>query len=239
MDTRVYLAHTGPLEEENLYRLAEDLASPRRKEAAARFRLRADRVRSYAAELLLRKALADRGVSSKPPSDRGICGSELRYGFSGHGKPYLTAPEAIPFNLSHSGDYVMCAVSDEEIGCDVEQIRAMDPEIARRFFHPAEYEAISSAPTPELANDLFFRYWTLKESFLKATGLGITFPLNAFRIAIGPEGEISVEQSADRRNYSFAEIDGAAGYRCAVAKARPSVRVQTDFVDLRELLYSP
>ena len=139
MDTRVYIAHTGPLEEEKLYRLAEDLASPRRKEAAARFRLRADRVRSYAAELLLRKALADRGVS----------GSDLRYGFSEHGKPYLTAPEAVPFNLSHSGDYVMCAVSDEEIGSDIEQVRTIDPEIARRFFHPAEYEAVSSAPTPE------------------------------------------------------------------------------------------
>ena len=77
--------------------------------------------------------------------------------------------ENIPleFNLSHSGDYAICAISDDEVGCDIEKIKDVNLKIAKRFFSEEEYNNVLKD------NKLFFRYWTLKESYLKAKGIGI------------------------------------------------------------------
>ena len=109
-----------------------------------------------------------------------------------HGRIY------IKFNISHSGTKVMCAVSDHDIGCDVEQIVDIDMEIAKRFFFAEEYEALMKCTCRESRNDLFFRYWTLKESFMKATGLGFELALDSFCIMLD-SADISVRQNVDGR----------------------------------------
>lgn len=97
-------------------------------------------------------------------------------------------PEFSAFNLSHSGTYVMCAVSTEpsvRVGCDLEQIGRIRLDIAKRFFCTSEYDTIISAGTEEEQTNRFFRYWVLKESFMKATGKGMALPMNTFCIHLG------------------------------------------------------
>lgn len=93
------------------------------------------------------------------------------------GKPYLKDWPRIQFNLSHSGAYGVCAVSDAPVGVDVEMIRPLRQDVAKRFFTKVEQGYLSAQPPKE-----FFRLWTRKESFTKAIGKGLTLPMDRFSV---------------------------------------------------------
>ena len=88
-------------------------------------------------------------------------------------KEYGIADDA-PRNFSHSGQYVMCAVEtagkNAAVGCDLEKKGELKLRLAKRFFCPEEYEMILDQDSEEKRTDMFYRYWVLKESFMKATG---------------------------------------------------------------------
>ena len=227
--SKVYIASVASLEDEGLYALALAAASPERREKTLRFRFPKDRRLSLGAELLLRKALQELGAARQ----------DLSYTYGENGKPFLSGLPGLHFNLSHSGERVMCAVSGGEVGCDIEQMRDVDLKIARRYFFHGEYERIAAAATEAERADLFFRYWTLKESFLKATGRGLSLPLDAFQIVLPPRGgesEISVVQSVDRRAYRFQEFHTGSAYRCAVCWTDGFPAPAAEEVDLARFL---
>ena len=85
-----------------------------------------------------------------------------------------------------------------------------------------EYEALQNCRASEERKILFFRFWTLKESFMKATGLGFRLPLDAFSIIPGPEG-VTLRQQVDSRQYYFREYDLQDGYRYALCSAEKPV----------------
>lgn len=92
------------------------------------------------------------------------------------------------YNLSHSGDYVLCSVStgqNVKVGCDIEKAGEPNLKIARRFFCPAEYEQIAGEKDKVLQQEFFYRYWVLKESFAKATREGLALGMDTFEIALG------------------------------------------------------
>lgn len=97
--------------------------------------------------------------------------------------------ESTVFNFSHSGTYVMCAAALDgkhvQVGCDLEKIGELKERLAGRFFCREEYETIMEGETDEEKAELFYRYWVLKESFMKATGKGMALPLQTFCIRMG------------------------------------------------------
>ena len=226
MQTLVYIANTESLKENGLYNAAFDAVSAERKDKVLRYRFLKDRVLSLGAEVLLRKALRECGIEIP----------EIHYGFEINGKPFLKGVEGFDFNISHSEDLVMVAVSENETGCDIEKITETDLDIAKKFFFREEYENIAALPASEERNELFFRYWTLKESFMKATGLGMRLPLDSFQIIIGNDGKTGVRQSVDTKNYNFTEIDAFPGYKCAVCTAGNAAETDVKIVDFREIL---
>ena len=199
-----------------------DKVSDTRKNKAMSYRFMKDRCLSLGAELLLRDALCDFGIDRTEP---------LEFEYRKNGKPYLSGYDNIFFNLSHSGDYVMCAVSEFEVGCDIQKMDKADMKLAERFFTEREYHAIADLSTEEERRDMFYRYWTLKESFMKVTGLGMQLALDTFEILIGnpdsmlkPAADtsdtcITLTQSVDDRTYSFTEYDSIPGYKAAVCTA--------------------
>lgn len=98
-------------------------------------------------------------------------------------------PENCVYNLSHSGSFVMCAVGwgreDLKVGCDLEKTGEYRERIAERFFCREEYEAICSRPGEQEKTEAFYRYWVLKESFMKATRKGMALPVDSFCILLG------------------------------------------------------
>ncbi|MBR2254533.1 MAG: 4'-phosphopantetheinyl transferase superfamily protein [Candidatus Methanomethylophilaceae archaeon] len=201
-----YYSDIGSIGGADRYEHLLRLMPPRRREKMDRFVFPKDRFLSMGVELLLRKALEDLGEDYE-----GIVMEKGPFG-----KPCIRGSD-IRFNLSHSERRVMCSVSEQEVGCDTEEVRPIDLDIAKRYFHGTEYEAISEEQDMVRRNLLFYRYWTLKESFMKVTGLGFSIPLDSFEIVLG-DG-ITVEQSVDDVDYRFASYDTGDGYMNAVCSA--------------------
>lgn len=92
-----------------------------------------------------------------------------------YGKPHLANHPDIHYNISHCRDYIACILSrDYEVGIDVEDIRSFADSVARRVCAQSELDRIY---TSECRNTEFFRHWTLKESYLKAIGQGLSFQM--------------------------------------------------------------
>lgn len=107
---------------------------------------------------------------------------EIAFEFGPHGKPYLPNsknPERLMFNISHSGDDILFALTRcAEIGVDVETARErtmMEP-IAERHYHPNEIRDLKKCKGPAFV-DRFYEYWTLKEAWIKALGRGLSYPI--------------------------------------------------------------
>ncbi|MCI9283088.1 MAG: 4'-phosphopantetheinyl transferase superfamily protein [Lachnospiraceae bacterium] len=136
-------------------------------------------------------------------------------------KPYLRDYPEIHFNLSHSGTLAMAVFADWEVGCDIERIAVPDMRIAHRFFAVGEIAALESGKEEEQTEN-FYRFWTLKESFLKLTGKGMRMPMNAFCIHLGPP--VYAERNKERLKYGFAEF-AYPGYRAALCVEKPGAEV--------------
>jgi 4'-phosphopantetheinyl transferase len=112
---------------------------------------------------------------------------ELSFDIDEYGKPSIKGHK-LEFNLSHSGDFALIAVSRErKVGVDVERIRS-DLELesmASRFFSPTEVSELAALP-PKQRKLAFFNCWTRKEAYIKAQGLGLSLPLDSFDVSLTP-----------------------------------------------------
>ncbi|MDL2231183.1 4'-phosphopantetheinyl transferase superfamily protein [Porphyromonadaceae bacterium OttesenSCG-928-L07] len=133
-----------------------------------------------------------------------------------HGKPYIEGVANCHFNISHSGDYVLCAFSDQEVGVDIERIRKMPERVALRYFHPNEIAALEKADDKQ---DLFFTYWSLKETYLKYLGDGLNRGLSSFEVRIHDKGIRIYEDGVDAGVFvTECCIDPA--YKCFVCSGK-------------------
>ncbi len=133
-----------------------------RQERILKYRNAADRKLSLGAWRLMEEALGKYGFSAK------------NVVYSESGKPLC---EGICFNLSHSGDMVLCAVSKAAVGCDIERVKDAPFEIIDKVFLPNEKKYIAEAQRAKDKARRFFRLWTMKESYIKMTGEGLSADL--------------------------------------------------------------
>lgn len=175
---RLLLSDVRQLEDPEVFARVYDNASSERRAAADKFRFAKDRNLSIGAAALLDYGLSAFGLREK----------DMTYGRNAYGKPFfLNAPE-IHFNISHSGSKVAVALSDREVGCDIEQIADIEMEVGERFFCRDEYEEMMSETDFEARRKAFFRFWTLKKSYMKAAGLGMSLPPASFSVKGGIPG---------------------------------------------------
>ncbi len=146
---------------------------------------------------------------------------EFRYG--PQGKPSLPEDRSLRFNLAHSHDLALLAVTEgREVGIDLEGLRPLaDAEqIIARFFSPRERAEFLALPAPERLV-AFFRGWTRKEAYIKARGLGFAMPLDAFDVALAPgvaSRLLRVESSPDEPGrWSFRDLAPGPGFLAAMA----------------------
>ncbi|MET0534560.1 MAG: 4'-phosphopantetheinyl transferase superfamily protein [Steroidobacter sp.] len=142
---------------------------------AARFHFAADRNRHVISRALLRTVL---------PSYLRIPHQHLVFRSDRFGRPSLNNAEALglDFNLSHTRGLIALAVTSHSVvGVDVENASHQQPamELASRFFSPDEVASLRTFDGSAL-NLEFYRHWTLKESYLKAYGVGLSLPLDRF-----------------------------------------------------------
>ena len=137
-----------------------------------------------------------------------IAPGNWQFALNPYGKPSI-APEhvaagGIEFNLSHTDGLVVMGVTRERaIGVDVENVRTRkaDIEIADRYFAPEEVLALRPLPD-EKQKQRFFEYWTLKESYIKARGMGLSIPLECFAFNLEDPEQIRVTIDPSLRDYA-------------------------------------
>lgn len=202
--TKIYLADADRLADPEVFEKLYRVLPAHRKEKIDRSRFEKNKRLCMAAWLVLMYALEQEGVDHR----------DIRLSFGEYGKPYLTDYPELFFNLSHSGNRVMCGVSDREVGCDVQQIKTYDSKLAERFFCPEECQHIAAAGSEE-RDVLFFRYWTLKESFIKNLGRGLSLPLQEFCISLKGDRPVVSQQVLPAESFFFREFELDDGYRYA------------------------
>lgn len=145
----------------------ENYLSPEEQLRADRFILPQDKARFILAHNGLRKILG-KYIHELP--------QEIIFEKSSSGKPYLKNHTQIQFNLSHSENMILCAISQNPVGIDVEYTNKNIDYLAlsKRFFSPKEYELIFSENNLENKKNLFFKLWTEKEAYYKTLGMGIS-----------------------------------------------------------------
>ncbi len=119
----------------------------------------------------------------------GLSTKAWRYAAGEFGKPALAdelSKWKLHYNISHTHGLAACAIAAHDIGIDVERSdRTIDLGIARDYFAPEEVQILNSAP-PSQKNNIFFRFWSLKEAFIKATGEGLSRRLDSFSFSFEP-----------------------------------------------------
>ncbi len=131
-----------------------------------------DRKRALGAGRIIQRILQDTGCSA----------ASITVGKNG--KPEV---DGCYFNVSHSGHYVIGVTSDAPIGCDIEEMSTPLLETAEHYFYRSERDYISMHEDKALA---FWQLWTLKESYMKMTGEGMTLPLDQFEVVINDPIEL-------------------------------------------------
>lgn len=184
-----------------------------RKEKIDRLRFPEDKRLSLGAGMLLRRALFLAGLSED--ADRYLEEGK-------NGKPYLRGlSDVFQFSLSHSGKIAMIVSAYDAagnapfVGCDVEEMKTPELAVAERFFSEEEQKEIFQKEDPEEQKEAFYRFWTLKEAFLKAEGSGLLRPLSSFTVRTSEEGWITVEPAIEGRNVRLFSGD-LPGYKAAL-----------------------
>lgn len=179
--------------------------SPFRTQKLARYRYRKDQDLCLGAGVLLDRLLKNLGLREQ----------NMEYALGENGKPFFASEPGLYFNLSHSGTQVLAALSDSPVGCDIEAIRPIDLKLAKRFFHEDEYAAIAAGNTEAERQRLFFRIWTLKESYMKCSGEGFRRPLDSFCIRLGEHPTVDAEDGEAVRFREYDALDGYCTALCA------------------------
>jgi 4'-phosphopantetheinyl transferase len=165
-----------------------------------------------------------------------IPAAEIRFEYLPGGKPQLAGeqnPRGLQFNVSHSAGMALIAMGSQcRIGVDVERIRSdVDTAaLAERFFSVRERAGLRALPD-HLRVAAFYACWTRKESFLKATGDGLSFPLADFSVTTHPDQDPALEEirgdTESTKHWALADLDVFDGYRAAVALDCDGSRLQT------------
>lgn len=222
--TDVWLAAPAEITDEVLLARYRELMSDDERAQALRFRFEPDRHRHLVTRALVRSVLS-RYAPVRP--------EDWQFERNAYGKPAIRnlgeACRSLSFNVSHTDDLVACAVTrDAALGIDVENMerrRIAFDQIAAHFFAPEELAEIQSV-APSSQRERFFQHWTLKESYLKACGMGLAIPLDQFALSLTQPASIRLSTAPAlgdaAQHWQFWLFGPSKWHVLAVCRARSS-----------------
>lgn len=190
-----------------LERLISHLSQDRHHKIQSFYR-EEDRHRTLISDITIRYLLSRKiGINSK----------DIKFITNKYGKPSLNCITGIHFNVSHSKDWVVFAIHSLPVGIDIEFIDPIDIDIAKRFFAENEYRTLVNK-TANVKLAYFYDLWTLKESYVKFKGKGLSIPLNSFSISFNRD-DIVMEPSSLYEECFFQQYHIDRHYKMAVCAA--------------------
>lgn len=181
--------------------------------------------RKVLGELLLRAILKQ---------EHNIPAHEIKLAHSEKNKPFLKSHPHIHYNISHSGHWVVIAFSSKPVGIDIEKIRDINFGIARRYYSEQENQYLFSLAKKKQL-DYFFDLWTLKESYLKAIGTGLTRSLQSFTIQNNSDG-ICVLEGDVKNNAFFGQVQFDRDYKLSVCTWDENINDDISVLYINDLL---
>ncbi len=201
------------------------LLSAAEQEKAQRYRFLDHRRRYAIARGSLRTILA--GYVGADPA-------ALTFATGPRGKPVLDGPAVPHFNLSHSAQLALIAISGARVGIDVEKERHLERvrDIAQRQFSTAEFTAFEALAERDWLR-AFYRCWTRKEAYVKALGLGLS-ALDVFDVDLGERARfVALRDGQDVAEWAMFDVSPGPDYIGAVAIQDPRATLrQFRFGDL-------
>ncbi len=195
------------------------------QEAILRHKTKKGAQRTLLGDLLSRKLISPE--ISKPIH-------EIQYKKSIKGKPYLDNLP-IHFNISHSGEWVVIAIADIEVGIDVEVLREVNYRVATRFFSKEENDLLEQLNGNEKLK-LFFDFWTIKESYLKLLGTGLTKSLSSFSI-VRNNNIFGLKEDSNNQHEPvfFRQYNLASDYKLSVCSYNDDFALEPKMITVEDL----
>ena len=213
--TRVYWTEVFPLCDDAVFEACRQRLPRHRLQKLKKLKNREDQNLSVASWVVLQKALEGFPFYS---GDENIT-------IQKNGKISFADSPHVHFNISHSGDVAMCAVSGCPVGVDVQVERDFNEDICYRYFLPREADYVLDETDPCKKKDNFFRIWTLKEAYAKMTGGGLG-EFRKFEIDMSRDiCAVSDDSACD----GFFEMFDIPGYKAAVCIS------QTDDIEFKKI----
>ena len=211
-NVKLYILDISFLNEKKMFEYYRDKMSTYRQKKVDAFRFFKDKALSVASGILLNYELEKVGLQEK----------DMQYCINMYGKPMFVNNQAFEFNLSHSGTKALLGVihRDDErttninFGCDIEAVDNFEISIAKSFFANSEYKYILNGLALGQAEERFFQIWTLKESFVKAVGRGMSLQFRDFSV-VDQRGELRILEDANQELYSFFQYADVKDYKIA------------------------
>lgn len=203
----IYIVSVNEKMNETMWRNILQIVSYGRREQSKNFIFEKDAKRSLVGELIIRYLVIKK---------LGIKNKKIFLKKNKYGKPYIGNFSDYSFNISHSGDYVVCGWSKDEIGIDIEFVSEIDLDIAKRFFTKNEYKYLCNKDK-SVQNRSFFDLWTLKESYIKYKGKGLSIPLDSFEFRIDSDDIKFYSKDIYKPNFFKFDID--KDYKLALCMA--------------------
>ncbi len=198
---RLFAINNSVFNDDNQFEKRLALVDGERRQKVNSLTVREKKNASLAAGVILPLALKECGIAGTVSIEQSMWE-----------KPRLILPKGVFFNLSHSGEWTVLALSDSEVGVDIQQVKPVDMRLAKRFFGEEEVKKLQDAG--DNAERLFYRFWTVKEAYLKALGTGLNRPLNSFSVRF-TAGGAKIEDCVCGDGWLVSESDFFKGYAFA------------------------
>ena len=233
---KLYYCNIKDLSDTNYYEQGFSKLSPDRRSKIAKITPPMDKIRSMGAGLLLDYCLKLEGIETYSIETRN------------HGKPYLNGMKIpngmyIPFfNLSHSENFVLCGISDREIGVDIQLKKTdgksskwIDSIITKHF--TAEEQSFIKESLAEKKLELFYQIWTGKESYMKMTGKGFSKGLNTFVVKLENKEVCDLEELKTYPIWNIQITEMVQHYLIAVCSEVKEADISLSNITIEQILY--
>lgn len=207
------------------------LISEEKRQRINKFNRRIDKLRAIYGELI---------IAYMVMKEKNIKNKHISFTKNKYGKPFLKGYNNLHFNISHSEEYVVCALSSNNIGIDIEKIQNIDFEaISKQFFSEQEQKYILGNNEIYSINPLnrFYNIWTLKESYIKFLGIGMSMELNKFSLNINENGNIELKTNVKSIMPNFKIIEFNKEYKMSVC-FEESDEIDVKYINKNKLLNS-
>lgn len=222
----LYAVEICDISEEVLNKLCL-LIDSNKKNKIQKFIFKKDKIRTVTGDILVKTIIADKlDINIK----------HIEFDRNQYDKPYIKNQPQIDFNISHSGEYVVCAIDNRPIGIDIEKVKYIEyEEMARNFFDAREFDYIVNQDL-NYQIDRFYEIWTLKESYIKCCGQGLSIPLNSFSIEVDKYENVKPIRNNKNIECIFKKFNIESGYKIAVCSLNKQISKNIIRVDHNKLI---